>query len=133
MEITIGFVVEFPIVGFAVFMLNKELAREVRCGDAAFGDELVDGFGVEYSAAAFVIPSGQFGVIGVFGVVDGVKKVLKPWRAADIFGRGSPRAVDVAGIFGVGLTSSDRLDGNDVVPVVAHVVGVIELAHAAVE
>jgi hypothetical protein len=59
-------------------------------------------------------------VIGVFGVGDGVEEVLDPWRAADIFGRGSARAVDVAGIFGVGAALSDRLNGNDMVPVVAH-------------
>ena len=85
------------------------------------------------AAIASIIPLNQFGMILMLAVGDGVEEVLEPGRAAAVFGRTAPGAIDVTWIFGVGPARFDGFDDDGVMPVVAHVIGVIELADAAID
>ena len=102
-------------------------------GDMAFCDEFVDGLGVIGAVVTARVPLDQFGMIVMFGIGDGVEEVLEPGRTAAVFGRTAPGAVDVAWVFGVGLARPDGFYGDGVMPAVAHVIGVIELAGAAID
>jgi len=110
-------------------------------GGASFGDgadpefciAFVDFVRIEGFAIAALVPLGGILVLGVLGVGDGFKEGFEAGGAAAVIGRGAMLALDIARIFGSGFAIPDRFDGDDVLPVVAHVVGIEELADIAVE
>lgn len=70
-------------------------------------------------------------MLGVRRVGDDGEKILEPWCATDVFGRTASFDTDVTRIFDARLALTHRLDGKQVMPTVAHVVRIVELADAA--
>lgn len=66
----------------------------------------------------------------VVRVGHGFEEYLEARQAADILGWATPLTVNETRVFDVRIARSDRLDGNGVPPVIAHVVGVDQLPHA---
>jgi hypothetical protein len=60
-------------------------------------------------------------VFFVVRVGHGIEEHLEARQAADILGRAAPFPVDEARIFDVGFAGTDRLHGDGVPPVVAHI------------
>ena len=79
------------------------------------------------------MPLGDILVLGVTGIGDGVEEDLKAGRAAAVLGRGAMLALDIARIFGAGFAILERFERDDMLPVVAHVVGIEDLANAPVD
>src|SRR3546814_13890486 len=67
------------------------------------------------------------------GVGYGVEEAFESGRTTAIFGRSAAFAIDISGILGFALHGLDLFDGDDMFPIVAHVVGIEELTNAAVE
>src|SRR3546814_5577340 len=67
------------------------------------------------------------------GVGYGVEEAFESGRTTAIFGRSAAFAIDISGILGFALPGLDLFDGDDMFPIVAHVVGIEELTNAAVE
>jgi hypothetical protein len=72
-------------------------------------------------------------VLGVTGIGDGFKKGFEAGRAAAVLGRGAMLALDISRIFGSGFAILDRFERDDMLPVVAHVVGIEQLANALID
>ena len=105
-------------------------------GDATyseFGGEFVDPLGVEIFAVATAVPFDGFLMVAAPGFGDGVEKGLETGCSADILGRSASLAIDISRIFGGRLAGLHRLDGDDMFPIVSHIVGIEQLADAAVE
>ena len=69
----------------------------------------------------------------MLGIGDGFEEGFEPGCSATVFGRGTAFAVDISWIFGVRFALSDGFEGDDMLPAVAHVVGVEELAEATIQ
>jgi len=95
-------------------------------GDATyseFGGEFVDPLGVEIFAVATAVPFDGFLMVAAPGFGDGVEKGLETGCSADILGRSASLAIDISRIFGGRLAGLHRLDGDDMFPIVSHIVG----------
>ncbi len=79
------------------------------------------------------MPFGAILVLGVTGIGDGVEEDLKAGRAAAVLGRGAMLALDISRIFGSGIAILYRFKHDDMLPVVAHVVSIEDLATAPLE
>ena len=110
-------------------------------GGAPFGDgadpefcvAFVDFVGIEEFAVALLVPVGHILVLGVTGIGDGFKEGFEAGRTAAVLGRGAMIALDISRIFGSGLAIFNRFERDDMLPVVAHVIGIEQLANAPVD
>lgn len=110
-------------------------------GGAAFGDgadpELcvvfVDLVGIERFPVAALVPFGGILVLGVTGIGGGFKEGFEAGRATAVLGLGAMLALDIARIFGSGFAILACFERDDMLPVVAHVVGIEDLANAPVD
>ena len=102
-------------------------------GDTALGDQFIDRLGLVGAAVTAGVPFSQVGMIGVGRISDSVEEVLEPWRPAAVFRRAALRTVDIMRIFGTGMAGFNSFDDDAVLPIIAHVVGITELADAAID
>ncbi len=73
------------------------------------------------------IPLYHSPMLGMLWIEDGFDEVKEAWYAAHILGRPTTRAIEEAGVLGFTINVDHGLDSDGVLPVVAEVVGVIEM------
>ena len=119
--------VPWPLAGAMAFQGTAPPGGEILEDHANVA--LLDVVGVEGVAA----PGEHAVVLLVVGIRHGLEELREAAGAADILRRRAAGTRDEAGILGVRLALPDVLDRDAVLPVVAEVVDVEELAHAPVD
>ena len=118
--------VEPPPAALRVSMFDDALCGCIAAsGDAAEGDFDREGF--EFIGIITIKPFAGVGVIGMAGVVSCVEHLVETADTAAVFGRAVAFTADEARVANAGVAGTDVADGEAVFPIVAKVVGVVDV------